>query len=53
MEPNPNLLEQFYLAIKELSSQNYPTIAHARIILLSICSDLEAYDHKDDLLKES
>jgi len=47
-----SLLEQFYLATKELSYQNYPTIAYARIILLSICSDLKTYSNENNLLKK-
>ncbi|CAG8856990.1 5678_t:CDS:1, partial [Gigaspora margarita] len=36
------LLKQFDDATIELSSQTYPTIAHAQIILLALRSDLES-----------
>ncbi|CAG8692005.1 26065_t:CDS:2 [Dentiscutata erythropus] len=47
------LLDQFEVATKELSAQNYPTIAHVRIILLSICNDLKTYSINANLKEVS
>ena len=45
-------LQQFDDATTELSSQTYPTIAHSRIILLSIKKDLEVNRGEESLLNE-
>ncbi|CAG8856354.1 10729_t:CDS:1, partial [Gigaspora margarita] len=45
-----DLLELFNDATIELSSQTYPTIAHAQIILLALRKDLESEKNEDFLL---
>jgi hypothetical protein len=45
-----DLLEQFNNATIELSSQTYPTIAHAQIILLALRNDLESEKDENFLL---
>lgn len=44
-----NLLSQFDIATIELSGQRYPTIAHARVVLLGLLVDLNQNQNNYDL----
>ncbi len=47
-----NLLSQFNVATVELSTQTYPTIAHARVVLLGLLVDLNNSRNHDYPLNE-